>query len=168
MLFSSSAFAASNKQHWETASDIGVYSLVGLSLILRAVNDDWTGSKQAAYSLATASGVGLLAKALVDAERPDGSDMNSSPSNLTANAFAAATSMHRRYGWQTGLPAYTVATLVGVGRVEGDKHYWRDVLAGAAIGIAAGYFWTDPIDSNVQLMPWVSGDEVGLSLSASW
>ena len=118
---------ASSSDNWETFSDIGAYGLVGTALFIPAYKDDWEGFRQAGYSVATAAGVGLLGKSLIDEERPDKSGNDSFPSNHTANAFAAATTLNRRYGWKYGLPAYGVASLVGIGRVEANKHYWRDV-----------------------------------------
>ena len=57
---------ASNTDDWDTVSDIGAYGLVGVALAAPAVKEDWEGFKQAGFSIATATGVGLLGKALVD------------------------------------------------------------------------------------------------------
>nr|WP_086938680.1 phosphatase PAP2 family protein [Thaumasiovibrio occultus] len=160
--------AVANQDNWELASEIGVYSLIGFSLAKPAYHQDWQGFQQAGLSVGVAGGIGLIGKSTIDAERPDKSGNNSFPSNHTSTAFAAATSLHKRYGWEYGVPAYGVATLVGVGRVEGEKHYWRDVAAGAVIGIASGWLLTDKLDDNSQLWPWVSKDQVGLSYTYLW
>ena len=76
--------------------------------------------------------------------------------------------MNLRYGWKFGLPAYGIATLVGVGRVQADKHYWKDVLAGALIGSLAGWVFTDPFDDSVQVVPWTGVNEAGLTISINW
>jgi membrane-associated phospholipid phosphatase len=159
---------ASSSDNWETFSDVGAYGLVGVALALPAYKEDWEGFKQAGYSIVTASIVGLAGKSLIDSERPDKSGNDSFPSNHTANAFAAATTLNLRYGWKFGLPAYGIATLVGVGRVQADKHYWKDVLAGALIGSLAGWVFTDPFDDSVQVVPWAGVNEAGLTISINW
>tara|TARA_R110001592_G_scaffold363372_2_gene686147 strand:- start:8175 stop:8717 length:543 start_codon:yes stop_codon:yes gene_type:complete len=153
---------------WEDISDVGAYGLVATALILPTTREDWEGLRQAAYSMGTATGVSLVGKALVDEERPDDSDNDSFPSGHTANAFAAATTLHRRYGWEVGFPAYAVATLTGVARERARKHHWYDVVAGAAIGGAAGWYFTDAFDNKVQLVPWVDSEGGGLSVSMRW
>ena len=55
-----------------------------------------------------------------------------------------------------------------MGRVESDKHYWKDVLAGAAIGSFAGWIFTDPFDENVQVVPWTDKYDAGLTVSINW
>ena len=45
-------------------------------------------------------------KYVVSRERPDASDQLSFPSGHTSNAFAAATVVHRHYGYKVGIPAY--------------------------------------------------------------
>ena len=153
---------------WEDISDIGAYGLIGTALLLPVARDDWEGFRQGAYSIGSAAGIALIGKALVDEERPDNSDDDSFPSGHTANAFASATTLHRRYGWKTGFPAYAVATLTGVARERARKHHWYDVLAGAAIGGATGWFFTDAFNDKVQLVPWVDSNGGGVVVSMRW
>lgn len=157
-----------SEKTWDDISGVGVYSLVGTALILPTTRKDWEGLRQAAYSMGTASGVTFIGKTLIDEERPDDSDDDSFPSGHTSNAFAAATTLHRRYGWEIGFPAYAVATLTGVARERSREHHWWDVVAGAAIGTAAGWYFTDAFDSRVQLVPWVDSKGGGVSLSMRW
>ncbi len=149
-------------------TDIGAYGLVATAAAVPAYKGDWEGFWQAGFSIGAASGIGLIGKTTIDAERPDKSGNDSFPSNHTANAFASATTLYLRYGWEAGLPAYGVAALVGVGRVEAKKHYWRDVLAGAALGTLSAYVFTDAYDENVQLVPWVTSEDVGVSITYRW
>jgi len=153
---------------WEDISDIGVDGLIGAALIVPITRDDRDGLYQAAYSLSSAIGVTIIGKSLVDEERPDNSDNDSFPSRHTAKAFASATTLHRRYGWQMGFPAYALATLTGIARERARKHHWYDIVAGAAIGSATGWLFTDAIDGNVQLVPWVSSKGSGITLSMPW
>jgi hypothetical protein len=72
--------------------------------------------------------------------RPDSGAPNSFPSGHTAQAFAAATFLHKEYGKEHPLYsilAYTSATGVGVLRVMNNRHWISDVLVGAGIGILA-------------------------------
>ena len=77
-------------------------------------------------------------KAVVKRTRPDGSANNSFPSGHTSVSFASATVLQREFGWKVGLPAYAVATYIGMSRVQGKRHFTSDVLFGAAIGVMAG------------------------------
>lgn len=168
------AFAANVPTHafsedtWEDLSDVTAYGLLGTALLLPVTKDDTEGVYQAAFSIGTALGVTLLGKALVDEERPDNSDNDSFPSGHTTNAFSSATTLHRRYGWQVGLPAYAFATFTGVARERARKHHWYDVVAGAAIGTASGWYFTDAFDNEVQLVPWVDSKGGGVSVSMRW
>ncbi|GMQ46104.1 phosphatase PAP2 family protein [Vibrio sp. 10N] len=159
---------ASSKEAWDTFSDIGAYGLVGLAAAMPAYQKDWQGVWQAGLSVGSASAIGLIGKHTIDAPRPDGSDNKSFPSNHTANAFASATTLYIRQGWQVGLPAYGVAAMVGVGRVQADKHYWRDVAAGAALGVLTGWVFTDKLDENLQVVPYASSRSAGVSLTYVW
>ena len=69
--------------------------------------------------------------------RPDGT-MLSFPSGHTSSAFATASVLHGNFGWKVGIPAYAMAAWVGASRMQMQRHYLSDVIAGATIGILAG------------------------------
>ena len=79
-----------------------------------------------------------LVKVAVGRERPNGQDNKSFPSGHTSNSFALAAVAERHYGWKLGVPAYLLAGLVGASRLEQDKHYLSDVVAGATLGYIVG------------------------------
>jgi len=79
-----------------------------------------------------------LIKVTVGRERPNGQDEKSFPSGHTSNAFALAAVAERHYGWKLGVPAYLVAGVVGASRIQQDKHYLSDVVAGATLGYIVG------------------------------
>lgn len=150
---------AGDRDGWAQASDIGAISLTALALGLPLAKGDTDGIWQAGGSLGVGYGVALGLKEVTHERRPDGSDFKSFPSAHTALSFAAAATLHRRYGWEVGIPATLVATFVGVSRVEAKKHHWYDVVAGAAIGEASGLLITSPASSRVRFVPW--GDSHG-------
>lgn len=104
----------------------------------------------AAHMLATA--LRGVVKAMVDRTRPDAaarrgdyvlregrrqdSDFNSFPSGHTAGAVAVAMAVGRDHPgarWS----AFALASLTGAAQIVRSRHYVTDVVAGAAIGIAA-------------------------------
>ena len=70
--------------------------------------------------------------------RPDGSNHRSFPSGHTANAFAAARLIQRKYDMRWAWPLYILGACTGAGRVAGGHHYVSDVVMGAATGIIVG------------------------------
>jgi membrane-associated phospholipid phosphatase len=168
LMLGNPAAKANNEDTWADISDVGAYGVIATALLLPGTRKDWTGLRQAAYSIGTATVTAQIGKALIDEERPDNSDDDSFPSGHTANAFASATTLHRRYGRKNGFPAKAVATYNGVARERARKHHWYDVLAGAVIGGASGWFFTDAFDSKVQMVPWVDSKGGGVALSMRW
>lgn len=70
--------------------------------------------------------------------RPDGERKRSNaafPSSHTANAFAVATVLARRWRRAT-FPAFALAALVGWSRLYLNRHWLSDVVGGAALGVA--------------------------------
>ncbi|HEX6742122.1 MAG TPA: phosphatase PAP2 family protein [Sphingomicrobium sp.] len=144
---------------WGTASDVGYFTLVATALGTPVVERDKDGFLQAGGSIASAWGVTEVLKRTVREERPDHSNRRSFPSGHSSQSFAAAATLQNRYGWEVGLPAHVVATFVAIARVKADKHHVHDVVAGAAIGEAAGWLITRRHDAGVQVLPW--GDAYG-------
>jgi membrane-associated phospholipid phosphatase len=69
--------------------------------------------------------------------RPDGSS-HSFPSGHTAQAFLAATFLHKEFRHKSiwySVAGYTMATAVGTCRMVSNRHWASDVLVGAGIGI---------------------------------
>ena len=106
----------------------------------------------------------LALKEVVDKERPDMNCCDSFPSGHTSAAFVSAVFMHRRYGFKRAIPAYVVATYVGYTRVESDRHFGEDVIAGAAIGFLSSWFLTSRFEKT-QVTPIVQREFYGLQLT---
>jgi len=85
-------------------------------------------------------------KAIFPRDRPDGHS-GSFPSGHSALSFAAATLIARRIedADHTGLGylLYVPATYVALNRVESDKHWASDVVAGACIGLTLANLFYD-------------------------
>jgi PAP2 superfamily len=79
-------------------------------------------------------------KELTAVDRLDTGEPNSFPSGHTAQAFAAATFLHKEYGrehpWYS-VVAYGTATSVVFFRMLNNRHWVSDVLVGAGIGMLA-------------------------------
>lgn len=157
--------ALASNDGWDQASDIARTGLVAAALGVPAIQEDWQGTKQAAFSLGGAFAVTKVLKWTISEERPDKSGDDSFPSGHTSSSFAAAATLHRRYGWKAGLPAHAVATFVAVARVKADKHHVHDVIAGAVIGEASGWLFTRPANENVQFLPWGSAHGGGATVA---
>ena len=108
--------------------------------------------------------------------RPDGSDKLSFPSGHASTAFSLAAVANHHYGWKVGVPAYVLASGIGLSRIEKDKHYLSDVLAGATLGLIVGRTVARldgerPARKSVLSVGPATdphGQGVGLNLSASW
>ena len=114
-------------------------------------------------------------KRITSKRRPDNSDNKSFPSGHTSAAFQGASFIHFRYGFRYALPAYMAASFVGYSRVHAKKHDYTDVLAGAVLGIATSWFFTQPRMQpllepvkGVNLTPMVRKDGIGLMFSTRW
>jgi membrane-associated phospholipid phosphatase len=109
-------------------------------------------------SVALAAGAVYVGKSLLGRSRPDeiGSDGDdfhpltgrvSMPSGHTALAFCLATSLADDINrpWAT-VGLYSMAGAVGLSRINDNRHWLTDVVAGAAVGIASAKFisgrWT--------------------------
>lgn len=98
-------------------------------------------SKRRAIGMAKATLYsGLVAdilKPIVDEKRPNGGSY-SFPSGHTTTAFAFASFVASEHPWYVGVPAYVMASFVGLCRMHDEYHYFHDVLAGATIGMSYG------------------------------
>lgn len=157
--------ASASDHGWDRASSIGRDALVAAALGVPAVQGDWRGDLEAGASILAAGGATYVLKETIHERRPDGSDNRSFPSGHTATSFAAAATLENRYGWKAGLPAFLAASFVGLARVEANKHYVRDVVAGAAIGSISGFLLTSQHDQRVKLTPWAALDGGGIDLA---
>jgi membrane-associated phospholipid phosphatase len=150
----------------ETAGDVLMVALPLTAAGLTLGFKDGQGAFQLGESAVLSLGVTYSLKYTIDAKRPNG-DNHSFPSAHASISFTSAELMRKRYGWDYGIPAYAIATFVAYSRVESDEHYTRDVLAGAAIGIASSYLFAEPY-KGWHIQPDVDHAYYGIRLSRNW
>ncbi|MCL1128018.1 phosphatase PAP2 family protein [Shewanella surugensis] len=152
-------------------TQFGYYGQVGVPLtaaIISLYDEDYIGFGEVIEGAVFTSLATYALKYTVREERPDESDKLSFPSGHTSSAAQGAAYLQFKYGWKYGLPAYAITGLVGYSRVQANKHYWHDVIAGALLGTAIQYAVTVKGYSFVSIAPYVGDDEVGLFVSAKF
>lgn len=152
-VFGSVANASTWSDRLRAAGDLG---MIATALSVHAEEHPWrlrakTLLVEEAGAITSTSLTALLKNA-TDRERPDGSDRESFPSGHASRAFAYAAASRRNLeatqlsrGWQIGLTAGFETLAIGTGwaRIEAEKHYPSDVLAGAALGNCVALFVHD-------------------------
>lgn len=151
----------------ETSGDIILVALPATALGLTFGRDDAAGRKQFYAAAATSVGATYALKYSVDKQRPDGGDQ-SFPSGHSSTTFMAASFIQLRYGWAWGTPAYLAAAYTGWSRVESKRHWPEDVYAGAAIGIASSWLYTQPLVTGVAIAPVAAPGYYGVTMAARW
>ena len=126
--------------------------------------DDKDGRSQLWKSLLSTLTTTYALKYSIKKTRPNGDCCESFPSGHTSIAFSGATFLDKRYGHKIGIPTYMMASYVGYSRVYAEKHYWEDVLAGAAIGYSLTSLCTKK-HLNISYIPYISRAEYGIFLS---
>ncbi len=81
--------------------------------------------------------------------RPDSIGNNSFPSGHTATAFVGAEFLNQEYKDRSplyGIAGYSLAAIVGYMRIYNNRHWFKDVVAGAGIGMGITKFiyWLYP------------------------
>lgn len=133
----------------------------------------WRGDPQGAWQLgrswlATVAATEALKRA-THVERPDHSDDASFPSGHASNAFAAATFMHRRHGFDEAWPWYLAATYVGWTRVHVHRHRWVDIAGSAALAGASSWWLVAPAgERGISVLPVVARGLFAVEVRASW
>lgn len=155
----------STHENWEYALE-GTGDVLQLALPIGAglttiILEDWQGTQQLAFSYTTSLVVTHALKKIVRKQRPEGRErFDAFPSGHTTSAFCGASFIQRRYGWKYGGPAYFLAAIVGVSRMEGPDgwHDIWDVAAGAVVGIGATYIFTTPYLKDKVEIGFASGN----------
>jgi len=163
LLFSNAAFASDAV---ERAGDILQVVLPASGAGIALALNDRDGLTQLAKSGALMLALTFGMKYTIPATRPDGGD-HSFPSGHTSITFSSAEFIRERYGWNYGIPAYVAASFTGYSRVESKRHYSRDVIAGAVIGIGSSLLFTEPY-KDWHIQPAVASSFYGMTFSHVW
>jgi len=143
--------------------DIAQFALPALGLGATWIYDDKEGAKQWGWSGLTAVGTTTVLKGVYEKIRPNASSSATSfPSGHTTAAFWGASFLDMRYGRWWGVPAYTAAGITAYSRIISDNHHVDDTLMGASIAMFSSWYWVTPHDGAVSLVPYQSGDAIGL------
>ena len=153
--------------YFEAAGDVGQYAVPATALGIAVWHKDWKGCLQFCESYVAALAVTYGLKYTVKETRPDGGDQ-SFPSAHTSSAVCGAAFLDMRYGPAWGVPAYGAAAIVGLSRIESNRHYPLDVVAGAAIGVVSNLVFTRSKIRNVRVVPMAGAGCYGAVVSARW
>jgi membrane-associated phospholipid phosphatase len=168
LLVSTSIFAKGNVERQGDALQYLIPAIaLGSTFFYEKGDEAKQGRWQFLKSFATAQLTTEVLKKSINKTRPNGNCCDSFPSGHTSAAFMGASFIQKRYGWKVAIPAYIGASYVGYSRVQSNKHYTVDVLAGAAIGIASSFYFTKSYH-GMTITPVAYADSVGISLSKSW
>lgn len=114
---------------------------VGTQSILGARGDEKGYGRAMGMLKATlySSAVTTALKYSIREPRPDNiKEKNSFPSGHSTTAFAFGGYVLEEHGWKAGVPALLLSAFVGASRINDNRHFLSDVVAGATIGLAYG------------------------------
>jgi membrane-associated phospholipid phosphatase len=104
--------------------------------------------------------------------RPNSShEKNSFPSGHSTTAFAFATVIATEHSWHWGVPAMTLAALTGFSRMNDERHFLHDVIAGMTLGVSYGlgtYYTKNRQDNQFIFVPILDLERAGLRIVKSF
>ncbi|MBC8366580.1 phosphatase PAP2 family protein [bacterium] len=154
------------KSKVETTGDFLQYAIPVAALTSTYLVHDEGARSQFYKAFAANLALTYALKGATQKTRPNGGD-HSFPSGHTSAAFQNASFIHKRYGLLQSLPTYLGAVFVGYSRVDSNNHYTEDVIAGAALGIACSFFFTDR-RSEYSFTPTVGRGAFGFQIEKRW
>ena len=155
---------------------ISVYVLNGLGI--QGKNNLLDATRQYLISSILMMVVVQSGKAITKLRRPDGFGTNTFPGGYTATAFVAAEFLHQEFKdkppW-ISIMGYTMAVVVGYMRIYNNRHWLKDDIAGAGIGmgITKLVYWFYPKvkdkifknkPMNAMVMPYYQQGVGGITL----
>lgn len=100
------------------------------------------------WAVSSSATLTSILKLATGRQRPDRSNTRSFPSGHTSHSFAVAAVARELFGPRVGRPAYTLAAIVALSRIQDNKHHLSDVLFGAGLGTLVGRGLAIPYRSN--------------------
>lgn len=154
----------------DTAENIGdwlQYLLPAAGLVGTYAADDPEGRKQWMKGVGGSVVTTWALKAAYGKMRPTNDSLTSFPSGHTTAAFAGAGFIDARYGHGWGSLAYAGAAFTGWSRINADKHYADDVLAGMSVALFNTWAWVTPQHQSVSLQPIAADNGVGVMINVT-
>ncbi len=104
-------------------------------------------------------------KESINRTRPDGSPY-SYPSGHTSSAFTTAGVVYSDFGPAWGIPAFAAAGYVGLSRLQENRHYFSDIVAGGILGtyISLKLAHRRKNGGGISAAPLISGNYSGLAV----
>jgi len=136
---------------YSTERKIGDVLQLGLpatAILTTYCMEDFDGFKSFMKSYVVTISTTAVLKVITHKERPDKSDYMSFPSGHTSSAFSGPSFIHFRYGLKYATPMYLLAAFTGYSRIESEKHYLEDVIAGASLAIFSSWYFTSKYDKK--------------------
>jgi membrane-associated phospholipid phosphatase len=159
---------ASAKGDTERAGDILTLLIPAIAYGTTLYTHDTKGEHEFYWSYGSTVALTHILKETVRAPRPHRPDSHTSfPSGHSSSAFAGAAFIHKKYGLSYALPAYLGAIYTAYSRVHAQKHYTRDVVAGALIGIGFSWYFATPYD-KLHISPDITKDSYGVQVNYKW
>ncbi len=152
------------KSNTETLGDILAVALPLGAYGTTLYNQDKEGQSQFYKSYGATIATAVALKYTIKEERPDKSNNRSFPSGHTASAFAGASFIHQHYGFKYAIVPYILATYTGYSRVHSNKHFTRDVFAGATIATLSSWYFVEPY-KNLKISPTATSEFQGVRVS---
>ncbi|RKY50936.1 MAG: hypothetical protein DRP91_00220 [Candidatus Neomarinimicrobiota bacterium] len=107
-----------------------------------------------AETILTTATVTSLLKDITHRQRPNKESYSSFPSGHTSGSFALAAVVDKLYGKKAGIFAYSMAVFVGTTRINDNKHYLSDVIAGSILGTVIGRSFAKNFNENMIKVIW--------------
>ncbi len=149
----------------EAMGDAIQWALPISAMTMTIWDEDPEGRTMFYKSFGATAAVTYSVKLSVNRTRPNGAHY-SFPSGHTSASFSSAAYIHKRYGLEKGSFAYLGALFVGWSRVQAQKHYATDVLAGAAVGMLSSFLFTS--NDNIGIGVHKDGDSSGIDININW
>jgi hypothetical protein len=157
-------------QAGEDLTKAGDYLSVGIPVtagVISIYKGDAQGLAQLVEGAIWTAVATKVLKETVKEERPNGEDDLSFPSSHVSAAMQGSVYLHLRYGLDYAAPAYAATAVVAYSRVDGEYHYWHDVVASMLLAGGIQYSITGMGYgiSNLSLLPVIREDYYGFNLS---
>jgi membrane-associated phospholipid phosphatase len=165
LILQSSLIAKSNT---ERAGDILTLLIPAVAYGSTLYNKDTSGQIEFYKAYGSTIALTQLLKETVREPRPNNPNSHTSfPSGHSSSAFSGAAFIHKKYGLKYALPAYLAATYTAYSRVYAKKHYTKDVVAGALLGIGLTWYFTTPYQ-KITVLPQVDASHYGVQCHYQW